>query len=174
MKFKVQLVVCAEDGREETVPDLTVLDKDCQRIEHPSLTLKVEWQASQSKQPWEILYWPGPKAREELQRARGTVPPSYRFSGNSSPQSDEEEARLQDLLDQIRHELKDPRWEQSVPFYRSAVQRLGRDLVYARLSETRGASLEGKIRTGKAAYFIDLLTRDLQRHMNNNGKSVQQ
>jgi hypothetical protein len=39
MKFKVQLVVCAEDGREETVQDLTVLDKDWQRIEHLGLTL---------------------------------------------------------------------------------------------------------------------------------------
>jgi len=39
MKFKVQLVVCAEDGREETMQDLTVLDRQCQRIEHLGLTL---------------------------------------------------------------------------------------------------------------------------------------
>jgi hypothetical protein len=39
MKFKVQLVMCAEDGREETVQDLTVLDKDWQCLEHLGLTL---------------------------------------------------------------------------------------------------------------------------------------
>jgi hypothetical protein len=156
--------------------------KDAKKVLHPHHTklqktgylAKVEWHASQSKQPWEVLYWPGPKAKEESQRARGVVPPSFRLLGNGSPPSDEEEARLQDLLDQIRHELKDSRWEQSIPFYRSAVQRLGRDLVYARLSETRGASLERKIRTNKSAYFIDLLTRDLQQHVSNNGESVQQ
>ena len=132
----------------------------------------VEWQASQSKRPWEIVYWPGPKAKEELKRSREFVPPSYQLPGNQSSRSYEEEARLQDLLEQIRAEIKDPRWEQSVPFYRSAIQRLGRDLVYARLSETRGASREGKIRTRKPAYFIDLLTRDLQRHADTNGDPV--
>src|SRR6266540_2239178 len=39
MRFKVQLVVCAEDGQEDTVHEMTVLDKACQRIEHLGLTL---------------------------------------------------------------------------------------------------------------------------------------
>jgi hypothetical protein len=39
MRFKVQLVVCAEDGQEDTVHELMVLDKPCQRLEHLSLTL---------------------------------------------------------------------------------------------------------------------------------------
>jgi hypothetical protein len=39
MRFKVQLVVCAEDGQEDTVREMTVLDKACQRIEHLGLTL---------------------------------------------------------------------------------------------------------------------------------------
>jgi hypothetical protein len=45
-------------------------------------------------------------------------------------------------------------------------------LVYARLSEMRGAAREGKIRTRKPAYFIDLLTRDLQRDTGRNGGPV--
>jgi hypothetical protein len=152
--------------------------KDAKKILHPHHTklqktgylAKIEWQASQSKQPWEILYWPGPKAKDELKRTREFVPPSHQLPDGRSSQSNEEEARIQDLLEQIRDEIKDPRWEQSVPFYRSAIQRLGRDLVYARLSETRGASREGKIRTRKPAYFIDLLTRDLQRYADANGE----
>jgi hypothetical protein len=39
MRFKVQLVVCAEDGQEDTVHEMSVLDKTCQRIEHLGLTL---------------------------------------------------------------------------------------------------------------------------------------
>ena len=34
MKLKVQLVICADDGREEQVQEVATLDKDCQRIEH--------------------------------------------------------------------------------------------------------------------------------------------
>jgi hypothetical protein len=39
MKLKVQLVVCDDDGHEETFTDVVVLEKACQRIEHPGLTL---------------------------------------------------------------------------------------------------------------------------------------
>jgi hypothetical protein len=39
MKLKVQLVVCDDDGHEETFTDVVVLQKACQRIEHLGLTL---------------------------------------------------------------------------------------------------------------------------------------
>jgi hypothetical protein len=39
MKLKVQLVVCDDDGHEETFTDVVVLEKACQRIEHFGLTL---------------------------------------------------------------------------------------------------------------------------------------
>jgi hypothetical protein len=39
MRCKVQLVVCAEDGQEDTVQELAVFDKQCQRLEHLGLTL---------------------------------------------------------------------------------------------------------------------------------------
>jgi hypothetical protein len=38
MRSKVQLVVCTEDGQEDTVHEMMVLDKACQRIEHLGLT----------------------------------------------------------------------------------------------------------------------------------------
>ena len=40
MRVKLQLVMCSDDGREETVTDLVTLQKDSQRIEHLGLTLK--------------------------------------------------------------------------------------------------------------------------------------
>ena len=39
MRVKLQLVICDEDGHEETVTDIVTLRKDSQRIEHPGLTL---------------------------------------------------------------------------------------------------------------------------------------
>ena len=39
MKIKVQLVVCAEDGREEQVQEVAILEKTHQRIEHLGFTL---------------------------------------------------------------------------------------------------------------------------------------
>jgi len=39
MKIKVQLVVCAEDGREEQVQEIAAVEKPYQRIEHLGFTL---------------------------------------------------------------------------------------------------------------------------------------
>ncbi|SRR5712692_6437830 len=39
MRLKVQLVICADDGRTDTTHEVAVLEKDCQRIEQLGLTL---------------------------------------------------------------------------------------------------------------------------------------
>src|SRR6266571_8664284 len=39
MRIKLQLVMCSDDGREETVTDIVNLQKDCRRIEQLGLTL---------------------------------------------------------------------------------------------------------------------------------------
>ena len=39
MRVKLQLIICSDDGHEETVTDIVTLKKDCQRIEHLGLTL---------------------------------------------------------------------------------------------------------------------------------------
>ena len=40
MRVKLQLVMCSDDGHEETITDLVTLQKDAQRIEHLGLTLR--------------------------------------------------------------------------------------------------------------------------------------
>ena len=40
MRVKLQLVICDDDGHEETVTDIVTLRKDAQRIEHLGLTLR--------------------------------------------------------------------------------------------------------------------------------------
>jgi hypothetical protein len=39
MRFKIQLVVCAEGGQPDTTHEVAVLEKECRRIEHLGLTL---------------------------------------------------------------------------------------------------------------------------------------
>jgi hypothetical protein len=39
MRVKLQLVICDDDGHEETVTDVVTLKKDHRRIEHLGLTL---------------------------------------------------------------------------------------------------------------------------------------
>jgi hypothetical protein len=40
MRIQLQLVMCSDDGQEETLTDLVTLQKDAQRIEHLGLTLR--------------------------------------------------------------------------------------------------------------------------------------
>jgi hypothetical protein len=39
MRVKLQLVLCSDEGHEETVTDIVSLKKDCHRVEHLGLTL---------------------------------------------------------------------------------------------------------------------------------------
>src|SRR5215510_7810578 len=39
MRVKLQLVICSDEGQEETITDVITLDKDHRRIEHLGLTL---------------------------------------------------------------------------------------------------------------------------------------
>jgi len=39
MRVKLQLVMCSDEGQEETVTDVSMLNKNSQRIEHLGLTL---------------------------------------------------------------------------------------------------------------------------------------
>src|SRR2546427_696059 len=39
MRLKVQLVICADDEGKDTIHEVAVLEKDCQRIEQLGLTL---------------------------------------------------------------------------------------------------------------------------------------
>jgi len=49
MRVKFQLVLCSDEGQEETVTDVITLNKNSQRIEHLGLTL------TEAKQPLSTL-----------------------------------------------------------------------------------------------------------------------
>ena len=92
MKITVQLVVCDDDGHEETITDVVVLEKACQQIEQVGLTLA---EAKTLLRRCSSILWSGkpphfwPRARTARRVAprsapRGTTPsPSGRSLGPS-------------------------------------------------------------------------------------------
>jgi hypothetical protein len=40
MRVKLQLIMCSDDGHEDTITDIVTLQKDSQRIEHLGLTIR--------------------------------------------------------------------------------------------------------------------------------------
>ena len=63
MRVKLQLVLCSDDGREETVTDIVTLKKDYQRIEHLGLTLAEAKQLLAPSSKLRGMWRPTPSAR---------------------------------------------------------------------------------------------------------------
>jgi hypothetical protein len=51
MRVKLQLVMCSDEGQEETVTDVITLNKNSQRIEHLGLTMAEATQLLSTLQP---------------------------------------------------------------------------------------------------------------------------
>jgi hypothetical protein len=56
MKMTLQLVICEDDGREETIADVVILEKTCQQPEQVGLTLA---EAKSSYRGCSSLLWSG-------------------------------------------------------------------------------------------------------------------
>jgi hypothetical protein len=54
MRVKLQLVLCNDEGQEETVTDVITLNKNHQRIEHLGLTLTEAKPHSPQFSGWEV------------------------------------------------------------------------------------------------------------------------
>jgi len=52
MRVKLQLVLCSDEGQEETVTEVITLNKNSQRIEHLGLTLAESKQLLSTLQRW--------------------------------------------------------------------------------------------------------------------------
>ena len=61
MRVKLQLVMCSDEGQEETVTDVITLNKNNQRIEHLGLTL------AEAKESREMLGIMPPQASPQPQ-----------------------------------------------------------------------------------------------------------
>ena len=75
MRVKLQLVMCSDDGQEETITDIVTLQKDSQRIEHLGLTLREAKQLLNTIQQ-RLLRHQVDCFSTHAQAARPAVPPS--------------------------------------------------------------------------------------------------
>jgi len=128
---------------------------------------RVMWRESPREgDDWFLYYFPGPRAREEVERLRlpedvlageGDLElgleslPAGRAKGGRS-----EEWEIEALVQEMLRVLED---ERSKAFYRKVAKTVPADLIYRCLSEVKEEWHEGLIRTTKGAVFTDKLKR---------------
>src|SRR5256885_4320724 len=64
MRVKLQLVMCSDEGQEETVTDVITLNKNSQRIEHLGLTLAEAKQLLSTLQRHLLQHQVGPRSSD--------------------------------------------------------------------------------------------------------------
>jgi hypothetical protein len=121
------------------------------KLQETGFINKFEWRGSQSKRPWEIIYWPGERARKELKRAR-------EFSKPQRPALTDSQERLLDWILEVCGDAENK------PAYRKIMQEYHEGLIETAIGETKQAKREHRIRTTAGAYFMDTLKRLADMH----------
>lgn len=125
-----------------------ILEPHHRKLETTGFLAKYEWRGRQSQHPWEILCWPGPKAKGEIKSAREFLQPKLVQNELTNSQ--------QRLLDWILDVCGD---RENEPAYQKVIQQYPTGLVETVIGETKQAKLERRIRTSAGAYFMDTLKR---------------
>lgn len=119
----------------------------------------------ESEKDWFILYYPGPKAKEEISRVREQLErslkkteaiPSSPAEEIHKPADRKEEAEIQGIVNEMIEVLGDA---SSRPFYTKVARLCPKGLIYRILSEVKDEARRGLIRTKKGAVFTDKLKR---------------
>jgi hypothetical protein len=95
-----------------------------------------------------ILSWPGPKAKEEINRAKEFLQPEL-----FHPQLSDSQQRLLDWILEVCGD------RENEPAYRKLIQDYSVGLIETALGETKQAKLERRIRRRPGAYLTDTLKR---------------
>ncbi|MEM1562821.1 MAG: hypothetical protein QXV75_07555, partial [Candidatus Bathyarchaeia archaeon] len=129
---------------------------------------KVQWLGVKARklskeEPWEILYYPGARAKEEVAQAKRRVAqllPYYEFH---LEEEIERQARIENMVYEIERITGDK--HSRATFYRIA-RSLPEDVIWRLLSELKADYLYGplKIKTSLAAIFMDKVKRYCQEH----------
>jgi Replication initiator protein A len=125
-----------------------ILEPHHRKLKATGFLAKYEWRGRQSQYPWEILCWPGPKAKEEMKRAREVLQPQLFQNQLTDPQ--------QRLLDWILEVCGD---RENEPAYRKIIQEYPEGVIETAIGETKQAKAERRIRRQPGAYFTDTLKR---------------
>jgi Replication initiator protein A len=125
-----------------------ILEPHHRKLKATGFLAKYEWRGRQSQYPWEIFCWPGPKAKEEMKRAREVLQPQLFQNQLTDPQ--------QRLLDWLLEVCGD---HENEPAYRKIIQEYPEGVIETAIGETRQAKAERRIRRQPGAYFTDTLKR---------------
>ena len=125
-----------------------ILEPHHRKLKATGFLTKYEWRGRQSQYPWEIFCWPGPKAKEEMKRAREVLQPQLFQNQLTDPQ--------QRLLDWILEVCGD---RENEPAYRKIIQEYPEGVIETAIGETKQAKAERRIRRQPGAYFTDTLKR---------------
>lgn len=124
---------------------------------------RVDWEVEEvSDEGWLIFYYPGGRAREEVERYQEPEEPQVLVAEQLellASRSSEEEAELQALVDEMVAVLGD---KKSRPFYEKVTRRCPRNLIFQVLSEIKHDWRKGEIKATKGAAFTDRIKRYCQ------------
>jgi hypothetical protein len=130
-----------------------ILEPHHRKLKATGFLTKYEWRGRQSQYPWEIFCWPGPKAKEEMKRAREVLQSQLFQNQLTDPQ--------QHLLDYILEICGD---RENEPAYRKIIQEYPEGVIETAIGETKQAKAERRIRRQPGAYFTDTLKRLSKMH----------
>jgi hypothetical protein len=124
----------------------------------------VEWIGSQKRPPWEIRYYPGPRAREEVKQGKHRL---RRLNAQETHQNAKDgRFSAHDWLAQLSQDLKDTSGKNSGFYFKlgKAVSRgLIRDsLIWSSLSIAKDTMRTHRLKKEMSACFTDELKRSLQ------------
>ncbi len=125
-----------------------ILERHHRKLQATGFLAKYEWRGRQSQHPWEILCWPGSKAKEEMKRTREFLQPELFQQQLSNSE--------QRLLGWILDICGD---RENEPAYRKVIKEYHAGLIESAIGETKQAKREHRIKTNPGAYFMDTLKR---------------
>jgi len=150
-----------------------ILQPAHQELKRTGFLAKVEWEVDPEEDDWFIYYYPGPRAKEEIERyqirGESLLPEGYATYEEQLPQlalplpeissseeADAEAASQKALVKDILEVLGD---EESRAFYEKIAKLCPFDLIYRVLGEVKEEYQMGRIRSTKGALFTDKIKR---------------
>lgn len=134
-----------------------------EELEKTEFISKVHRREIPGEKDWLISYFPGSRAKDEIERAKEKKKKSKDFNRVEqlpTPQTDDD-ALVKSLISSMLEALGD---KENYPFYKKlALQCVNEprleDIIFRALSDTKDADRRKEIRTTKGAYFTDSVKR---------------
>lgn len=162
-----------------------VLDRAHEVLKRTKFLARVEWEGTSHKRPWFIKYYPGPRARAEIEQARERLrrfeARQRRLTTASQPQIALESPEIRFWVEELCQKLEASTPRQAAyktpnrRYYEALARlivrgKLNGDKVRELLSEAFYEYHQGRIKKSRSAFFTDLL----KRYLAEKGKDLKQ